>query len=121
MKTEGEMGGRWPRAQGHLGPLEARRGRKGIPLEPLEGVQCWDTLISDIWSPGLRGDWLLLFGAPMCDWLSPLPQQSQQVVGSSLPCSKPSFPRTGEVVLQTLPFPSRPVELIWEWLWGFAG
>ena len=63
----------------------------------------WDALISDIWSPGLRGDWLLLFGASMCGWLSPLPQQSQQVVGSSLPCSKPSLP--SQVRLSYRPYP----------------
>ena len=30
-------------------------------LEPPEGGWHWDTLISDVWSPGLRDDTFLLF------------------------------------------------------------
>ena len=108
------MGGRRPRAQGHLEPIEAGRGRKDPLLEPLGGAQCWNTLISDIWSPGLREDRILLFGASICGCLSPLPQEAQQVVGSSLPYSKPSLPPTGEVALKTLLLPPCPVELILE-------
>ena len=56
MKTEAEMGEMWSQAQGCLEPPEARRGRKDPPLEPPEGRWPWDTLISDVWSPGLRED-----------------------------------------------------------------
>ena len=52
MKTEAETGGRRPQAQGRLEPPEAGRGRKDPPLEPLEGAWPWDTLTSDVWSPG---------------------------------------------------------------------
>ena len=45
-------------------------------MEPLEGVQHWDTLTSDVWSPGLREDRLLLFRASVCGYLSPLPQEA---------------------------------------------
>ena len=52
MKTEAETGGRRPQAQGRPEPPEAGRGGKDPPLEPLEGVRPWDTLTSDVWSPG---------------------------------------------------------------------
>ena len=61
MKTEAEMGEMWSQAQGHLEPPEAGRGRQRPPLEPPEGAQPWDTLTSDVWSPGLREDRFLLF------------------------------------------------------------
>ena len=51
-KTEAETGETRPQAQGRLEPPEAGRGRKDPPLETLEGPQPWDTLTSDIWSPG---------------------------------------------------------------------
>ena len=38
-KTEAEMGGMRPQAQGRLEPPEAGRGGKDPPLEPLEGAQ----------------------------------------------------------------------------------
>ena len=52
MKTQAEMGGRRPQAQGRLEPPEAGRDGKDLPLEPPEGAQPWDTLTSDVWSPG---------------------------------------------------------------------
>ena len=61
MKTEAETGGRRPQAQGRLEPPEAGRGRKDPPLEPLEGAQTWNTLTSDVWSPGLGEDECLWF------------------------------------------------------------
>lgn len=60
MKTEVETGGMRPQAQGCLEPPEAGRGRQDPPLEPLEGERPWDTLTSDVWSPGLREDRFLL-------------------------------------------------------------
>ena len=41
-----------PRAQGRLASPEAGRGGKDPPLEPPEGARPWDTLTSDVWSPG---------------------------------------------------------------------
>ena len=38
-KMEAEMGGRQPPAQGRLEPPGARRDRKDLPLEPLEGAK----------------------------------------------------------------------------------
>ena len=52
MKTEAETGGMRPQAQGRLEPPEAGRGGKDPPLQPPEGAQPWDTLTSDVWSPG---------------------------------------------------------------------
>lgn len=52
MKMEAEMGGRRPPSQGPLEPPEAGRGRKDLPLEPLEGTWPWDPLTSNVWSPG---------------------------------------------------------------------
>ena len=46
---------------GMPGAQKTGRGGKDPPLEPLEGAQHWDPLTSDIWSPGLREDRLLLF------------------------------------------------------------
>ena len=60
MKTEAGMGEMWSRAQGCLEPPEAGRGRQDPPLEPAEGRWHWDTLTSDVWSPGLREDKFLL-------------------------------------------------------------
>lgn len=34
-------------------PPEAGRGGEDPPLEPLQGAQTWNTLTSDVWSPGL--------------------------------------------------------------------
>ena len=48
-----EGGGHRPRDR-HPEPPEDRRGGKHSPLEPLQGAQPWDTLTSDVWSPGLR-------------------------------------------------------------------
>ena len=45
------------------GAQKTGRGRKDPPLEPLDGKRPWDTLTSDVWSPGLREDRLLLFEA----------------------------------------------------------
>ena len=50
-----------PQAWGRLEPPEAGKGRKNPILEPLEGLQSYDTLISDAWSPGLGEDEFLLF------------------------------------------------------------
>ena len=61
MKTQAEMGGRRPQAQGHLEPPEAGRGGKDPPLEPPEGTDPDDSLILDVWPPGLREDEFLLF------------------------------------------------------------
>ena len=47
-----EGGGHQPR-DGRLEPPEAGRGGGDPPLEPLQGAQPWDTLTSDVWSPGL--------------------------------------------------------------------
>lgn len=69
VKTEAEMGRRQPQAQGRPEFLEAGRGRKDLPLEPPAGAQscpvgsqqpclAW---ISDVWSPGLGENRLLLF------------------------------------------------------------
>lgn len=55
---------------------------------PLAGASgearcCQDTLTSDVWSPRLREDRLLLLGRP-CGRLSLLPRKLMQLVGSSL-------------------------------------
>ena len=60
MKMEVETGGMRPQAQGCLEPPEAGRGRQDPPLEAPEGAWQWDTLTSDVWSPGLREDRFLL-------------------------------------------------------------
>ena len=36
---EAEIGDKQPPAQGHLQPPDARRGRKDLPLEPLQGAR----------------------------------------------------------------------------------
>ena len=70
METEAETGGRRSPAQGdvatspggrghqprdgRLEPPEAARGGKDPHQQPLQGAQPWDTLTSDVWSPGLR-------------------------------------------------------------------
>ena len=51
MKTEAEMGGMLPQAQGRLEPPDAGRGRRDPSLEPPEGTDPDDTLILDLWSP----------------------------------------------------------------------
>ena len=57
-----EGGGHQPR-DGRLEPPEAGRGGKDPALEPLQGAQPWDTLTSDVWSPGFREDECLQFQA----------------------------------------------------------
>ena len=52
---EGHEGCNSPR-DGRLEPPEAGRGGKDPPLETLQGAQFWDTLTSDVWSPGLGED-----------------------------------------------------------------
>ena len=47
MKMDAETGRMQPRAQGRPESPEVVRGRKDPPLEPLEGVQPWDTLTSE--------------------------------------------------------------------------
>ena len=61
MEMEAEMGGMQPQAWVCLEPPEAGKGRKNPTLEPLEGLQSCDPLISDVWSPGLGEDEFLLF------------------------------------------------------------
>ena len=46
-----EGGGHRPR-DGRPEPPEAGRGVENPPLEPLQGAQPWDSLTSDVWSPG---------------------------------------------------------------------
>ena len=46
-----EGGGHRPR-DGRPEPPEAGRGMENPPLEPLQGAQPWDSLTSDVWSPG---------------------------------------------------------------------
>lgn len=64
-ETPGEDGARDGRrvvtSPGMPGAQKTGRGGKDPPLEPLEGAQHWDTLISDVWSPRLREARLLLF------------------------------------------------------------
>ena len=64
-ETPGEDGARDGRevitSPGTPGAQKTGRGRKDPSLEPLEGAQHWGTLTSDVWSPGLREDRLLLF------------------------------------------------------------
>jgi len=57
MKTEAEMGGMWPQAQGCPELREAGRDS----LEPPEGAQPCPTWISEFWSLRLGGNRLLLF------------------------------------------------------------
>ena len=52
-------------------------------MEPLEGVQHWDTLTSDVWSPGLREDRLLLFKASA--WSFVTAAQEAHAAGGQLP------------------------------------
>ena len=59
--TKAEMGGMQPQAWGHLEPPEAGKGRKNPILEPLGRLPSCNTLISDVWSPGLGEDKFLLF------------------------------------------------------------
>ena len=56
MKMEAEMGGMQLQDWGRLELPEAGKGRNNPILEPLEGLQSCDTLISDVWSPGLGED-----------------------------------------------------------------
>ena len=84
MKTEVEMGGMRPQAQGRLETPGAGRGRQDPPLEPPEGVRPWDTLTSDVWSPGLREDRFLLLWASVYGRLSQLPWEAN-AAGEQLP------------------------------------
>lgn len=84
MKMEVETGGMQPQAQGRLEPPEAGRGRQDPPLEPPEGARPWDTLISDVWSPGLREDRCLLPGASVCGRLSQLSREAN-AAGEQVP------------------------------------
>lgn len=59
MRTEAEIRGMWPQAEGCLQPPGAGGDRKDPPLEPLEGVQPCQP-------PELEEDSRLLFKAP---WL----------------------------------------------------
>jgi len=57
VRTEAEMGGMWPQAQGCPELREAGRDS----LEPPEGAQPCPTWISEFWSLRLGGNRLLLF------------------------------------------------------------
>lgn len=46
---------------GMPGPPEAGKDRKNLILEPPEGLQPCNNLISSVWSPGLGKDEFLLF------------------------------------------------------------
>ena len=48
LKTEAETGGIPPQAWGRLEPPEAGKRRENPILEPLEGLQSYNTLISDV-------------------------------------------------------------------------
>ena len=61
VKTEAETGGMQPQAWECLEPPKAGKGRKNPILEPLERLLSCNTLISDVWSPGLGEDEFLLF------------------------------------------------------------
>lgn len=50
MKTQAETGGAQPRVKGRLGPPEAARGGRDLPLGPVH------TSVSDFWPPQLRQD-----------------------------------------------------------------
>ena len=66
---------------GTPGVQKTEGGRKDPWLEPLRGAQRWDTLTSDVWSPGLREDRLLLFRTSTCGHLSLLPQEAHAAGG----------------------------------------
>lgn len=50
MKTQAETGGAQPRVKGRLGPPEAARGGRHLPLGPVH------TSVSDFWPPQLQQD-----------------------------------------------------------------
>ena len=68
---------------GTPGVQKTEGGRKDPWLEPLRGAQRWDTLTSDVWSPGLREDRLLLFRASV--WPFVAAAQEAHAAGGQLP------------------------------------